>query len=108
MKEQAYRASFVPHAVILTERTVPSQITFCALTRGESALQIALGTARSRGSYPRQALAMINQRTDGQRLAIPFFGSVLGFAVNYYAVRFDLDCRALQLLPRAVQTGSTH
>ena len=39
-KEVAWRAEFKPHAVILTERRIASQITFCALAGGPETLLI--------------------------------------------------------------------
>ena len=111
LKEQAYRANFVPHAIIVTERTIPSQITFCALTRGEAALRFTLDTTRPRTSYCRQAGNEIDRRTDHRRCEIPFFGRVLGFVVSYdpcRAVRFDLDGRALGILSRSPQVGQSH
>lgn len=107
-REQAYRASFVPHAVIVTERRVPSQITFCAMTRGETALRIALDTTRSKATYARQALIEMNHRTESGRREIPFFGRAEGLVVYYdwcRAVRYDLDGRALELLRKAAKVG---
>src|SRR5215208_7025751 len=39
-KERAYRTSFKPHAVIITERRVPDQITFALLTEAPRHLHI--------------------------------------------------------------------
>ena len=108
--ERDYRARFVPHAVILTERHLPAQIAFCAFTRGERALHVDLELSQPRASYVRQAMAEIDCRTDRRRREIAFFGPVRGFAVNYAwcrAVRFDLDGRALELLPSAVRIGTS-
>lgn len=108
--ERDYRARFVPHAVILTERHTPAQIAFCAFTRGERALHVDLDLSRPRASYARQAMAEINRRTDHRRREIAFFGPVRRFAVNYAwcrAVRFDLDGRALEFLPRSVRIGTS-
>lgn len=108
-KQRDLRLSFVPHAVIVTERTVPSQITFCALTRGVAALLVSLDVAKPKASYVRQALTKIDRRTEGGRKDLPFFGSVQGFVVNYEwgrAIRFDRFGRALELMPRAARIGT--
>ena len=108
--EKTYRARFVPHAVILTERHIPAQIALCAFTRGERALHVDLDLSQPQVSYVRQTMAEINRRTDHSRREIAFFGPVRQFAVNYAwcrAVRFDLDGRALEFLPSAVRIGTS-
>ena len=109
-EERRYRTSFVPHAVIVTERQVPSQITLCAVTRGEAALRITLDTTRPRASFACQTLTELNHRTEGGRREIVFFGAARGFIVNYdwcRAVRFDVDGRGLELLSRAIRVGES-
>ncbi len=108
--EIRYRTSFVPHAVILTERRVPSQIAFCAFTQGERALHIDFDLQRPRASYAHQAKKEIDRRIDRSDREIAFFGPVRGFVVNYAwfrAVRFDIDGRALELLSSAVRIGES-
>ncbi len=107
-EDRRYRTSFVPHAVILTERHVPSQIAICAFTKGEGSLHIDLDISRPQASYARQAMTEINRRTGYGQQEITFWGAAQGFTVNYAwcrAVRFDLNGRALEFLPSAVRIG---
>ena len=108
--ERLYRASFVPHAVVLTERHVPSQIALCAMTRGERSLYIDLDRSQPRASYARQAFAELNRRTEGGRREIPFFGAARGFAINYprcRTVHFDINCRFLSVSSDPVRIGAS-
>ena len=107
-EDRRYRASFVPHAVILAERHVPSQIAICASTKGEGLLRIDLDISRPQASYVRQAITEINRRTGFGQQEITFWGAAKGFAATCAwcrAVRFDLNGRALELLPGAVRIG---
>ena len=107
-EDRRFRTSFIPHAVILAERHVPSQIAICAFTKGEGLLRIDLDISRPQASYVRQAITEINRRTGFGQQEITFWGAAKGFAVNYAwcrAVRFDLNGRALAVLPGAVRIG---
>jgi hypothetical protein len=63
-RERAWRRSFVPHGIILTERSIPSQITICAFTKGDRLRFIELDHTRPRSTFPRQALSALNQRLE--------------------------------------------
>jgi hypothetical protein len=110
--EAEWRARFLPHAVIQTERTVPSQITFCALTGGaERWLGIPFDVSKPPITYIRQALEALPEKAhikrDGKR-SVPFFGEALGIVINYSpdrAVRCDLEGRPLEILSRAHRPG---
>jgi len=110
--EAEWRNSFRPHAVIETERRVPSQITFCSLTGGaERWLIIPFDISKPPISYVRQALQALPEKArvggDGKRL-VPFFGEVRGFVINYspdQAVRCDIFGTPLEILSRAYRPG---
>jgi len=78
--EAEWRSRFRPHAVIQTERTVPSQITFCALTGGaERWLIIPFDLSKPPISYISQALLALPEKIRvgrGGKRFVPFFGEV--------------------------------
>jgi hypothetical protein len=110
--EAEWRDRFRPHAVILTELRVPSQITFCGLTGGaERWLVIPFDLSKPPISYIRQALEALPEKArmerDGKR-SVPFFGEVLGIIINYSpdrAVRCDIVGTPLEILSRAYRPG---
>jgi hypothetical protein len=108
-EETEYRSNFKPHAILLTERSIPSQIVVAAIIGAHRLLTIELDEARCRSSYCRQVLAIMNQRKSGATdYFIPTFGKVTGFVVNYtptQAMTFDTEGRALAILPKAVRQG---
>ena len=89
-REAAWRATFEPHAYLVTERAVPTPITICGLAGGPDRwLRIALDTTRPPLTFAQQAIAAVRREA-----AIPFYGAVIGVIVNYSpdrAVRFDLE-----------------
>jgi hypothetical protein len=110
--EAEWRTRFRPHAVIHTERTLPSQIIFCGLTGGaERWLIIPFDLSKPPISFIKQALGALPERThvrrDGKR-SVPFFGEVLGIIINYSpdrAVRCDIVGTPLEILSRAYRPG---
>ena len=54
-EDKAYRESFVPHAVILTERKIPTQITFYAMTGGSRHRMIPMKEGSSPETFATQA-----------------------------------------------------
>jgi hypothetical protein len=110
--EAEWCARFLPHAVIQTERTVPSHITFCALTGGaERWLVIAFDVSKPPITYIKQALEALPEKApvghDGKR-AVRFFGEALGIIVNFSpdeALRCDLEGRPLEVLSKAYRPG---
>jgi hypothetical protein len=86
-KEIAWRAEFKPHAVIITERRIASQITFCALAGGpETLLVILFDLSQPPITFVRQSVAGLPRKApvgaNGRRY-VPFFGEPLGFIINY-------------------------
>ena len=124
-EDNAYRADFKPHAVILTERLIPQPI-FVAAFIGPARLKcIDFDVALPPATFVGQALDGLHQKlfefnpalkkakctpdVVRHRGDIPAFGRPTGFIVNYspdHAVRFDLDGNAVETLDRARRIGS--
>ena len=108
-KEQVWRAAFRPHAVLLTERRVPTQITICGLVGGPRRfLVIPLDASKPPVTFVQQTLAALPSLVDSGTRRVPFFGAVQGFVVNYTpgsAVRFDLDGNAMEVLSAPYYVG---
>lgn len=85
--DEAYRASFRPHARLKTERSVPSQITLYAVTGGDRKHRLREFEADSDPStYVDQVLRSLPDE-------VLFFGKVQGFYINFspdHCVEFDL------------------
>ncbi len=111
-REARWRANFRPHGVIVTERRIPGQITFCALTGGpEARLIIPFDVTRPMATFVAQAIAGLQNKapvnSTGRRY-VPFFGEPTGLMVNYspdLAVHCDLDGSAIRWLSEAYRTG---
>ena len=103
------RRGFTPHAIIQTERTVPSQITICGLTGGVGRwLMIRLDDLKPPITFVCQALAVIPAKvrlgSDGRQYVI-FFGEAFGFIINYSpvkALRCNLSGEPLEFLPSSL------
>jgi hypothetical protein len=92
---------FRPHAIIATDRSVPSPIFVAALIGVEKILRIDFDTSLPEESYVQQALAQLPEQTIA-------FGRPIGVTVNYApdrAVRYDLWGDAIETLTAAVQCG---
>jgi hypothetical protein len=106
VREAVWCAAFRPHAIILTERTVPQPLFVAAIIGVERLLCLNFNFALPPISYASQALAGIRRRLSEFRsqTGLPAFGWPIGAIVNYTpdrAIRFDLDGNALEVLPRA-------
>ena len=102
-EDEAYRESFKPHAIILTERTIPSQITIYAMTGGSRHRIIPM----SDGSSPETFAAQARQ---GLPKVVPFLGRSTGFVINYtpdFALRHDRSGRLVARLDRALRVGES-
>jgi hypothetical protein len=102
-KDAAWRVAFKPHAIILTEHTRPTQITFAAICGADRNLWVDFEPGSNCISYIRQALDQVRRRTaESSSGSIPFYGRPTGVVVNYSpddSVRFDLLGNALEILP---------
>ena len=111
-EDAAWRATFKPHAVLQGERTMPASITMYAFTGGsERWLKVGFDLSRPPITFVEQVLAALpsklHLREDGGSI-VPFFGSALGFTVNYSpdrAVGFDLKGNAVENLSKAIRPG---
>jgi hypothetical protein len=111
-EDAEWRATFIPHAIILGERKIPTSITMYAISGGSDRnLTIELDISKSSNTFVEQALAALPSKLhlgkDG-RLTVPFFGYALGFIVNYspdQAVRYDLKGNAVENLSKAFRLG---
>jgi hypothetical protein len=111
-EDAEWRAAFIPHAIILGERKIPTSITMCVISGGpERWLKIELDISKSSNTFVQQAIAALPSKLhlgkDG-RLSVPFFGYALGFIVNYspdQAVRYDLKGNAVENLSKAFRLG---
>jgi hypothetical protein len=117
-EEAAWRAAFVPHAVILTDRTRPQPIFVAALVGVERLLRIDFDLGAGRASYINQALngvrlKLAGFKSEGGSMAeeLPAFGRPIGLVVNYSpdrAVRFDINGNAIEILQRAYRIGQAY
>ena len=111
-EDAEWRAAFIPHAIILGERKIPTSITMYAISGGSDRnLTIELDISKSSNTFVQQAMAVLPNKLhlgkDG-RLTVPFFGYALGFIVNYspdQAVRYDLKGNAVENLSKAFRLG---
>lgn len=102
-EDQAYRATFKPHAVILTEQNVPSQITFYAMTGGSRHRIIQFKEGSNPETYAIQAREALPN-------VVPFLGAPTGYVINYtpdFALRFNKEGRLVARLSRAFRVGQS-
>jgi len=117
--EAAWRASFKPHAIILTDRKIPQPIFVAAMIGVDELLRIDFPLLAASQMYPDLAIDGIrnklarwnhgfNPRKGLGSYQLPAFGCPTGFVVNYspdHAVRFDLAGHALESLSAAHRVG---
>lgn len=111
-REAAWRASFVPHAVLVTERRIPHPIFVAAVIGVERLLRIDFAPDVDPKEYLQTALQGVQQKLaqwKGLKTgAVPAFGRVTGVIVNYTpddAARYDLDGCLIERFDRAYQLG---
>ena len=100
-EDAAYRKVFQPHAIILTERSVPSPIFVYAMAGGSKLLIINFQEDSSPQTYAEQAREALPQ-------SVPAFGNTTGYVVNYrpdYAVQFDKEGKSVAEFDRAHRVG---
>jgi hypothetical protein len=103
-REARTEAAFQPHAIIATERSVPSPIFVAALIGVEKILRIEFDTSLPEETYLHQALAQLPEETIA-------FGRPIGVTVNYApdrAVRYDLNGYPIDTLAAAAQCGRAY
>ena len=102
-EDEAYRQSFKPHAVILTERQVPTQVTFYAVTGGARHRIIPFKEGSTPKTYAVQAREALPE-------TVPGLGRPTGYVVNYspdYALWFNREGRLVGRLDRALRVGQS-
>jgi len=118
-EEAAWRASFKPHAIILTDRRIPQPIFVAAIIGASELLRIDFPPFAIADTYVSLAIEGIRARLARWNREfnplmslgsyhLPAFGRPTCFVVNYspdHAVRFDLDGHALESLPTAHRIG---
>ena len=113
-EEAAWRAEFVPHAVIMTERERPTQLFVAAFIGIERLRRVNFDLSESPTTYIQQALDGLRHKLQRWKLQrwksdqIPTFGRPTGIIINYspdYAVSFDLEGNAVDVLDRAYRLG---
>ena len=100
--DKLWRENFCPHAIVLTERTVPSPIFVAAIIGIEKLLRIDLDATQGPVSFVRQVLDRLPE-------GVPAFGKPIGFVINYSpdnAVRFDSNGQPIAILDKAVRPGT--
>jgi hypothetical protein len=110
-EEAAWRAAFKPHAIILTERTVPSPIFIAAIIGVERLLRVDFDVNVSPVSFVKLALDGVKQKLAEWGSTIPAFGRPTGIVVNYspdFGVRFDLDGTARETFDAAYRIGQVY
>ena len=101
-RDKIWRENFRPHAIILTQRTVPSPIFVAAIIGVEKLLRIDLDAAQGPVSFVRQVLDRLPEW-------VPAFGKPIGFVINYSpdkAVRFDSNGQPIAMLKESVRPGT--
>jgi hypothetical protein len=90
------------HAIILTERTVPSPIFVAAMIGVEKLLRIDLDATQGPVSFVKQVLYRLPE-------GVPAFGKTAGFVINYSPdkeVRFDPNGKPIAILDKAARPGT--
>ena len=105
-----WRENFIPHAIINTERRIPSPIFVVAVIGVEKILRIDFDLSDGEESYLR--LALIGLKTRQKRWpneGLPGFGVPTGITVNYSpdrGVSYTLDGTLIEELPTSPLTKS--
>ncbi len=102
-EDKAYRESFKPHAVILTEYKIPTQITFYAMTGGSRHRIIPFKEGSTPETYAAQAREALPN-------VVRFLGRPIGYVVNYtpdFALKFNKEGRLIGRLDRTFRVGQS-
>jgi hypothetical protein len=100
---------FTPHALILTERSVPQPMFVAAVIGVERLLRVDLDAAAAPVTFAGQALRAVRRRlAQWGSDQLPAFGRPIGVVVNYgpdRAVAFDMDGAPRAVLAMAKQVS---
>lgn len=92
---------FKPHAVFLTEHRIPQQIVMAALIGADRKRYVYFDFFTDPRIFKPRVLKQIPT-------AIPLFGEVIGFVINYsprYAIGYDLKGQQVEVLNKAKTLG---
>jgi len=109
--EAQWRATFRPHAIILTERRIPRPMFLAAVIGVERLLRIDFDANARPVSFVRLAVEGAKQKTaqwGSNGGALPGYGEPTGIIVNYApdsAVRFDLAGAPQEAFAAAYRVG---
>jgi hypothetical protein len=109
--EAAWRATFKPHAIILTERERPQPFFVAAIIGVERLLRVDFDLEGNNEGYVKKALRGMEQRLTEWKGTIPAFGRPTGIIVNYapnHAIRCDLGGMPREFLNHAYRIGQAH
>ena len=108
-EEARWRAAFLPHAIILTERTRPHPLHIAAMIGIGELKRVDFKPGSSPLTYVRQASYGVQQKLQhwghGQ---LPCFGRPIGIIINYTpdsSVKFDLNGKAIESFETAYCLG---
>ena len=108
-EEARWRAAFLPHAIILTERTRPHPLHIAAMIGIGELKRVDFKPGSSPITYVRQASYGVQQKLHhwghGQ---LPCFGRPIGIIINYTpdsSVKFDLNGKAIESFETAYCLG---
>ncbi len=108
-EDAAWRAAFVPHAIIITDRKIPSPIFAAAIIGVDRLIRVDFDLTASPTTFVEQALRGVREKLGkGSCGQIPAFGKPTGVIVNYspdHAVEFDLNGNPLRVFDRAHRPG---
>jgi hypothetical protein len=102
VRDQIWRENFCPHAVLFTERTVPSPIFVAAMIGVEKLLRIDVDATQGPVGFVKQVLDRLPE-------GVAAFGKTAGFVINYspdQAVRFDSNGQPSAILDKAIRPGT--
>ena len=109
-EEAAYRSSFAPHAIILTDRKIPQPIFAAAITGVYQLIGVDFDLTKEPATFVEQALRGVRKKiAQGSCGRILAFGTPTSVVVNYspdHAVEFDLNGNPLRVLDRAHRPGT--
>jgi transcriptional regulator with XRE-family HTH domain len=110
-EQAAWRASFKPHAIILTERQWPEPIFVAAMIGVARLLHVNFDSDGDRASYVQKALQGMQWDLAKWNGVVPAFGRPTGIVINYTsdrAIRFDLDGIPHEFFSQAYRIGQGH
>jgi hypothetical protein len=102
IREKQERAVFRPHAIILTEKTIPRPIFIAAVTGVTKWKRIDLDVVRGSETFLPQTMTVVKNRLAMFGGTLPMFGAVTGFIINYtydLSVRYDLNGEFVEAEP---------